>query len=375
MSDLPTEQQAASGLRVAFFSDSLPERNGTGAYYHDLVEYLRPRLEAVQVIQPRPRTGRWRLAMPLPGDSTQTLVVPNLWRVRRAMRQLRPHLVVTVTPGPFGLLGLWLARRHGCGFISAYHTNFEGLADLYWGPLRRRLITGAMRGVNRFIGRRSATVLGNSDGLTGTLEGLGAPRVDIVGTPLDPRFLEAPQGLEPGPLDTICFAGRLAAEKNLEAVLDAAREHPDIHFVIGGDGPLRDRVEAAARELGNVEYRGWLDRARLRAMIDGARLLVLPSHLETFGSVALEAMARGRPALVSENAGIRDWPELRPGLFAYGRDESLAGAIHRLRGLTPGELAAAGDAARAAAVAFNERTIDDWLRVLGRHGRGNPCGR
>ena len=40
-------------LRVAFFSDSLPERNGTGAYYHDLLAHLAPRVGAVEVISLR----------------------------------------------------------------------------------------------------------------------------------------------------------------------------------------------------------------------------------------------------------------------------------------------------------------------------------
>lgn len=334
----PSRTGAGAGgatLRVAFFSDSLPERNGTGAYYHDLLAHLRPRVEAAEVIQPLPRSGRMRLAIPLPGDPTQALVVPNVRRVAREMRRLQPNIVVTVTPGPFGLLGLWLARRRGCGFLSAYHTDFEGLADLYWGRLQGRMITGFMRRVNRFISRRSATVLGNSAGLTETLRALGAPRVDIIGTPLDPRFLETPRRLAPGPLDIVCFAGRLAAEKNLDAVLDAARAQSDIRFLIGGEGPQRGRVEDAAAALDNLEYRGWLDRPQLREMIDASRLLVLPSHQETFGSVALEAMARGRPALVSENAGIHDWPALRPGLLAYTRGESLADAIARLQALTP----------------------------------------
>lgn len=363
--------EATAGLRVVFLSDSLPERNGTGAYYHDLVAQLRPHAAAMEILQPAPRAGLARGAIPLPGDATQRLMVPNLLRIRRRLKALRPDLIVSVTPGPFGLLGPWLARRHGCGFICAYHTHFDDLAGLYWGPFRRRAATACLRAVNRYLCRRGATVLANNRGLIATLEDLAARHVDIVGTPVDGRFLDAPR-LPPPDLLTggICFAGRLATEKNIATVLETARLIPDIPFSVAGDGPLRAEVEAAAAALPNLDYAGWVDREGLRDIIDASALLVLPSHSETFGSVALEAMARARPALVSAAAGIHDWPELAGGLFTLGRDEFLVAAIGRVRELSAADWAATGERARAAAVGLNERTLEQWLAIMNRHRRG-----
>jgi glycosyltransferase involved in cell wall biosynthesis len=359
-----TAPAARPQLRVLFLSDSLPERNGTGAYYHDLLGQLRPYVGAVDIIQPTPEGHDGCLRLPLPGDPTQKLMLPALGRVRARARALRPNLIVSVTPGPFGLLGPRLARRHGCTFVSAYHTHFEDLAGLYWRGLRQRLVTDCMRRVNRYLCRRSATVLVNNSHLVAAVEALGAPRADVIGTPVDARFLTAPE-LPPPPLGAgICYAGRLAAEKNVEAVIEAARAHPDIPFTIGGDGPQRGLIEEAAATLGNLRYLGWLDREGLRSMIDAAALLVLPSHSETFGSVALEAMARGRPALVAAAAGVHDWPDLAAGLFALAPDESLAAGVTRLRGLATDEWTGAGLRAREAALAFNARTLEAWLQVM-----------
>lgn len=357
----------ADTLRVAFFSDSLSERNGTGAYYHDLLEYLAPRLGEARVIQPGARQGKDLLSLPLPGDPTQRLVLPNAFRVRREMAVFRPHVIVMVTPGPFGFLGLRTARRHGAAFISAYHTNFEGLADLYWGPVKRRLIIGTLDRVNRFFSRRSATVLVNNNGLVDTVRRLGAPQVDVMGTPLERSFVDTPARAVPTALRQVCFVGRLAAEKNIEAVIDAAARWPDIHFVIGGDGPQRQLVEDAAAQHKNIEYRGWLSRADLLELIDDSSLLVLPSHMETFGSVALEAMARGRPALVSENAGIHDWKTVAGGLYRLHHSETLADAIGRLRGLAEGALADKAETARTGALRLNAETVDQWIDVLTEH--------
>lgn len=367
---LGSSSLTAGQLRVAIFSDALPERNGTGAYYHDLLGHLQSHVAVAEAIQPRPR-GRFSiLSIPLPGDPTQQLMAPNLLRIRRQLSTLRPNIIVSVTPGPFGLLGLWMARQHDCGFISAYHTHFEGLADLYWGPMKKRVITGSLQGVNRFISRRSTTVLANNRSLTEPVRALGAPQVDIMGTPLACEFLEAPTTPPSGTLEQVCFAGRLAKEKNIDAFIEAARRHPQRRFVIGGDGPLRKTVEQTTEELDNLDYRGWLDREALRKLIDESSLLVLPSHMETFGSIALEALARGRPALVSENAGIHHWPQLADGLMPLSSGTSVAAALDEIADWPAATWKEKARLARQAAETLNRETVTQWLAVLCRHARG-----
>ena len=51
-----TGEIPADNVRVAFFSDSLPERNGTGAYYHDLAGQLSPHLESLHISNPTRET-------------------------------------------------------------------------------------------------------------------------------------------------------------------------------------------------------------------------------------------------------------------------------------------------------------------------------
>ena len=265
---------------------------------------------------------------------------------------------------------MWLARHHGCGFISAYHTDFEGLADMYWGPVKKRAINGFLQGVNRFISRRSGTVLVNNTGLAASVKTLGAPRVDVMGTPLESGFLHTPPVPPPGSLTQVCYAGRLAAEKNIDAVIDAVRRHPEIHFVMGGDGPLRKTVEQAANELANLDYLGWLSRHDLRQLIDQSSLLVLPSHMETFGSIALEALSRGRPALVSENAGIHDWTQLADVLIPLHHDETVASVLDMLVSWPDERWQERAILAREAAITLNQQTIEQWLSVLCRHAHG-----
>jgi glycosyltransferase involved in cell wall biosynthesis len=362
----PSQSNGAAGLRVAFFSDSLPERNGTGAYYHDLISQLAPRVEAVEIFQPKPRKGRPLLSLPMPGDPLQRLVAPNIWRISKGFRQLRPNIVVSITPGPFGLLGLYHAKRHGACFISAFHTDFEKLAQLYWRPVNRAIANGFLRNANRLLCRNSRTVLINNSDLRKDVTALGAPSVEVMGTPLQPSFLDRPIKAPPGAVKQICFAGRLAAEKNVDQIIAAARDFPELDFVIGGDGPLRKSLEASAADLPNVRFTGWLSREALVELLDASSLLLLPSKLETFGSVALEAMARGRPALVAANAGIHDWPQLEAGLFKLEPGTALTDALRGLCQLPAEAWQNKAVAARQAAEQLNDETITQWTEVLAR---------
>lgn len=345
----------------------MPERNGTGAYYHDLLGQLRHRIEAVDAFQPLPMKRHPLLSWPMPGDPSQRIVAPNLRRIAKAYHELRPNIVVSITPGPFGLLGLYHAKRSGAAFISAFHTDFAQLARIYWKPLSRKFAGAFLNGTNRFICKRSASVLVNNSNLRRDVERLGAASVEVMGTPLQPLFLEKPKQPFPEKIRRVCFAGRLAKEKNIDRIIEAAALLPEIEFLIGGDGPLRSELEAAAQGLSNVSFSGWLTREKLIELIDAADLLLLPSKIETFGSVALEAMARGRPALVSSNAGIHDWSLLREGLIAYEQKRPLVEAIQEVLDLPAERLRAKSTDARHAAEALNRQTIDQWVEVLRRY--------
>lgn len=367
--DLPLPQ-TKQAVRVAFFSDSLPERNGTGAYYHDLLSQLATKVEALEIFQPLVMERHPLLSLPMPGDPSQRLVTPDVFRIGKAYKALNPNIVVAITPGPFGLLGLYHAWRTGAQFIAAFHTDFEHLARIYWNPFTRVIINGYLRTANKVICRNSATVLINNSNLEKDVTQLGAKSVEVMGTPLQPSFIASPI-VPPSPVvKQICFAGRLAAEKNIDRIIEAAVHFPQIKFVIGGDGPLRKELEAQAEGMANIEFLGWLKREQLIELLDASSLLLLPSKIETFGSVALEAMARGRPALVSANAGIHDWPLLKDGLFSLSPDETLSEAIARLITLPPGIWQEKAQLARQAAEQLNEETVQQWADVLNRYAQG-----
>lgn len=355
-----------TGGRVLVVSDAAPHRNGVGAYYQDLLHHLQSQLRAIEVISPDIVDGRWQggWMFPLPGDRTQKVCVPGLRTLRRRIEAFAPDVVVIPTPGPFGLLGAHYARRCGARVVAGFHTWYEQLAQLYWRRVQGSLTRRYFEISNRFIFRNADVVLANSAGMAATARRIGAARAELMGTPVSSGFLSASPAPAPRRIDSVLFAGRLAAEKNIEGVLEAARLLPQVRFAIAGDGPLRGTVERAAEALPNLHYIGWLARGELMAAMDEHDALLLPSHVESFGTIALEAMARQRVVIVSEACGIVQWPELAGALEILPTARPLADKLAAVRGANEFALASRARRARRAALEHNDWNTGLWLGHL-----------
>lgn len=355
-----------SKIRAAFLVDAIRGRNGVGTYYADLVDHLESRLEHAALFAPRldPPDPTQSVSVPMPGDYTQRMYLPRFRRLARAVAELDPHVVVLPTPGPYGALGYWMARRLGAARCVAFQTDYDRLMELYWHPLLAGLPRRAMRNLQGRFFRGGQTILAVSEEMASRARDTGHPDVRLIGTPIGREFLETPARALPGRLASALFVGRLAPEKNIDAFLDAARQHPEIQFHIAGDGPMRVRIQKEGRRLRNLVYHGWCSREKIVSLLDRVDLLVLPSREEAFGTVVVEAMARGRLVLTSPACGVNKWPTLARGLYILAPDETVATAIVRLAALPAAERQATANAARAAARQLNDATIQDWIEVL-----------
>ncbi len=354
------------GRRVAVISDAAPERNGVGTYYSDLVAHLSDRLGQIMLIA----AGSEATALPhwyefrLPGDATQRMGLPSPRALRAALEDLAPQVVIIATPGPYGLLAARTANALGARVIFGLHTDYEALAGLYWGRVRGTLQRFGMAWVNRTLFRRADVVVSNSAHMHRLAERMGARQAVRVNTPIPRSFIDTPVTAPPVPPRRVLFVGRLASEKRVEQIIQAARSHPGLQFRIAGDGPLRECVESAAGELGNLDYLGWVDRARIIDILDATDILTLPSRVEAFGTVALEALARGRITLVSPGCGIADWAEFAPGLEVMRQDETVSTALERLLATPDAVLARTAQTGRDAACQMAEHCIDEWLELV-----------
>jgi glycosyltransferase involved in cell wall biosynthesis len=160
----------------------------------------------------------------------------------------------------------------------------------------------ARRAVQRALGH-ARLVLANSAGTARRAEALGARATTVVhlGTDLPAAPAVAAPGSRPATLVTV---GHLVARKRHADVLHAlarlAPAHPDLRYVVVGDGAEREPLRALAARLGiaeRVDFTGQLPPAQARERAQQADLFVLPSVDEAFGVAYVEAMAGGVPAI------------------------------------------------------------------------------
>jgi D-inositol-3-phosphate glycosyltransferase len=123
----------------------------------------------------------------------------------------------------------------------------------------------------------------------------------------------------------LLFVGRIDSLKGIEQLLKAmpfinSRDKVRL-VVVGGDEHSRtelDGLEKLAAKLDikdRVRFEGSVKQARLPYYYSGADVCVVPSYYESFGLVALEALACGTPVVASDVGDLRNI--IRPGESGY----------------------------------------------------------
>jgi glycosyltransferase involved in cell wall biosynthesis len=142
------------------------------------------------------------------------------------------------------------------------------------------------------------------------------------------------------PIDafTVSFVGRFTEDKNpllyVEMAALVGAQAPDAHFLLIGDGPLRNAAERRAAELGigaRMTFAGFQpDAGRLHQIADA---LAVTSASEGSPLVVLEAMAAGRPVVATNVGDISH--QIADGETGYlvqpGDPDGLARALLALR--------------------------------------------
>ena len=164
--------------------------------------------------------------------------------------------------------------------------------------------------VERAAVRTHRRLIAVSDGVAERLTEMN-PRasVDVVGNGVDPGLFDGPA--QPGS-DVLCIGRLELGGKGLDLLLAAwAQVHRQVDgdLVVAGTGPDEARVRQLAERLGvadRVRFPGWVSGADKARLLNASRLVVVPSRAETFGIVAVEALAAATPVLAFDIPCLRE---------------------------------------------------------------------
>ena len=270
-----------------------------------------------------------------------TIPSPGAQReLRESLERLRPDLVhasLTLSPLDFRLPDL--CQQLGLPLVATFHPPFDAsLRNLTAGTqqLTYQLYAPSLARYDR--------VIVFSELQAEVLQRLGVPaeRLAVIPNGVDPDTWR-PAEVEPSPelpalrqrfagQRVFLYMGRLATEKNVEALLRAWRlvRPSGCVLVIVGDGPLRSALQSNGSES-DVVWWGYEPRLEVRVALQQlAEVFLLPSLVEGLSLSLLEAMASGT-ACVATDAGA-DGEVLEGGA---GIVISTQGVTTQLRTLLP----------------------------------------
>jgi len=261
-----------------------------------------------------------------------------------------------------GALALEAKKKYGYPYVYTDHSTFyqRGIAPVSLKPVLGQVIDGASR-----VTMVSRSLLGHVESYLGRR----LPQAMILPNVLDLLF-ESPLPVRKDRGGEFVFVNvaSLDHKKGLDILIrafaKAFRGRSSVRLYLCGDGPLAGQLKALAAELGvgeTVVFRGRLAKAEVVKILDGADFFVLPSRMETFGVVVIEALARGVPVIATRSGGPEYIVEESTGLLVEPEDEGqLVGA---LVGAYEGRLVVKS-AAEIRATALRRYGSDEFLKNM-----------
>jgi glycosyltransferase involved in cell wall biosynthesis len=261
-----------------------------------------------------------RFPLPLPTRKPSALIrlplggVRTLRAMRRALDSFRPDLFHIQCFGPNGIYATLLARLSGLPLVLTLHGEtvmddhdvFERSTIMRLGlrsALRRAdVVTGCSQFTLTDAELRFGLPPGGGRVIFNGVDLAATTPVDHPGVPpiVDRRFVFA--------------VGRVVEKKGFDLLLRAfdsiAARHAHVDLVIGGEGAALTSLRELAAHLGiseRVVFPGRLSRLEVAAAMARADIIVMPSRIEPFGIVILEAWRAGRPIVATNNGGPKEF--------------------------------------------------------------------
>jgi len=235
-------------------------------------------------------------SLPMPTYPDIRLALASPWEVARRIEAAGADHIHIATEGPIGWAARRYCRKRGKLFTTSYHTRFpEYIAA------RTRLPEVFAYAALRYFHAPAAATLAPTTSIKNDLTRRGFDRVKVWTRGVDHAlYRPRPGDAVDLPRPIFLSVGRVAVEKNLEALLDLKLPGS---VVVVGDGPARAALE---RRYPHAHFLGALYGEALARVYASADVFVFPSKTDTFGIVMIEALASGLPVAAFPVSGPLD---------------------------------------------------------------------
>ncbi|MBG9980838.1 glycosyltransferase family 1 protein [Facklamia sp. DSM 111018] len=257
-------------------------------------------------------------------------------KMKTIIEDFNPDIVHAVNPFLMATSAVKYAKRMGIPLIASYHTHVPDYLDHYHLPLLKPVLWDYIR----YWHQSADYNITVSESLKEELlkEQISVQGVLPRGIDLDLRHpkYQCPElyhrwtfGLNDQKL--LVYVGRLAAEKDLDQLVEIFKYRDDVCLAIVGDGPARSELEEVFAGT-KTTFTGFLNGEDLSRAYATGDAFIFPSISETFGLVISESMASGTPVIAAENGPTLE--QIKVGetgeIFKSKNTESLMDALRIL---------------------------------------------
>lgn len=223
---------------------------------------------------------------------------------KEAVDSYAPDVLHVMTEGPLGVLATRYAKSLNIPYVASYTTDLPNYFKYYTFDLFKPGLYLYLKNIHDYAhcnlvpseySLRQLEKMGTTNNVKWQ-RGVDTNRF----YPKDNKVID--QEIK------LLYVGRIAKEKNIETLLDMAkelnREGFSYELNIVGNGPIFD--ELIAQDIQNVNFLGVKEGEELGKIYRENDLFVFASEHETFGNVILEAMASGLPVVAAYKGGVRE---------------------------------------------------------------------
>lgn len=302
--------------RVLIVTESfLPSINGVTNSVVQVVKSLRERSADVLIVAPTGPAENPNSFLGFPVIRSYFLpfaefpvAIPGFF-LRGVIEDFGPDVIHVASPFMLGFQALTLANQMGIPTVSIYQTDLAGYAQRYGLKLLKNLGDNLISRIHSL-----ATVnLAPTPLAAKYLTDLGAKNVHLWGRGVEldrfhpnNRFSATRDLLRSefaGDEDVVIgFVGRLNPEKQVERIAELFNLSPKIKFLVVGDGPEREKLQARFAKY-PVTFTGKLTGGALDDAYAAIDIFVHFGIEETFGQTIQEAMASGVPVVAPDAGG------------------------------------------------------------------------
>lgn len=187
--------------------------------------------------------------------------------------------------------------------------------------------------VAEFLHRRASAITAVSGYTASMYTSRYAPLVHVIGNGIAPTLIRSAPAVPYAERKGILSVGRIAEYKGFHDVVRVLSRVPSLEYtIVGADGGYANEVMRIAESCGvrdRVHCVGRKEQSEIATLCAHAYAVVVPSHIESFGLVALEGLAQKTPVITTGVQGLAFLKKSRNAYF-YSSDDALVAYLTAL---------------------------------------------